>query len=380
MGLLEKMNSFLKKKPTKAEQERMDKKKVDGDRARMEDFRARIDAAGAFPARGRFSEEETAELRRYFYTTSECAKSISAVGFDVTGIDAKISGLITVLERAMKEGGSRETILRCFQGIGYGILNGHGTISENMDESDIVRRRVDGVDRYLRIAQQSFEIDQMKKDMDRKIDQKRQRELEFEETRKKLQAMIDEHPSVYYQVKEMTPTEMDTATGETKAMAGVMKRAIDLKKTINQTDLIIGQRNQNIYAVESANNSLFLQLQSWESEIDEQSIADIIRLGQEFERSLLKEQQMIGKLNDAYDAFDKAISYTLAGKKEKEWEIAVEREYSELLERMALDEARDEAGRQRYEAEQEALRLEAEKQAQEELGNETQSNGEMLYY
>ena len=44
MGILDKMRSFLKRKPTQAELDRLDKKKVEGDRGRMEDLRARLDA------------------------------------------------------------------------------------------------------------------------------------------------------------------------------------------------------------------------------------------------------------------------------------------------------------------------------------------------
>ena len=380
MGILDKMRSFLKRKPTQAELDRLDKKKVEGDRGRMEDLRARLDAAAVFPRGRQFSPEDEEEIRNLFRNASECIKNVPAVGFDVSGIDRNVAGIVTILERAVKEGGSAETVKRCFQGIAYGIINGHGAISENAIESEVVRRRTDMTDRYLRIAQAAFEIDQKQKDVDRKQDQKRQRRLEQEDVEKDLQVMISEHPATYYKLREMTPTERDEVTGETKAMAGMMDRAVQLEKAIRQLDLLIGQRQQDIYTLESLNNTLNAQLQSWENEVDQQTIADVQRLSKEFEFNLLKEKEMISSINNAMEEFDIAINYELAGKDEKEREIAAMEEYQQMKEKQLLNAANDEAAGQRYQQEQEMLQRQAQEQAQEQMSSNTQSNSAGVYY
>lgn len=380
MGILEKMKSFLKKKPTQAELERMDKKKVELDRGRMESIRARLEAAAAFPRGRYFSPEDEAEIRELFRSAADCAKNAPVVGFDTTGIDTKISGIVTILERAVKEGGSVDTIKRCFQGIAYGIINAHGPISENAIEADVVRKRDSMTDRYLRIAQASFEIDQKQKDVDRKQDEKRQRKLEQEAVETDLQAAIDEHPSVYYEIKDMTPTERSTVTGDALTMAGLMDRAVKLDKAIRHLDLLIGQRQQDIYTLESMNNTLSVQLQRWENEVDSQTIADVERLSKEFEFDLLKQKQMIKDIDNTMDRFDIALNDLLGGKDAKIEIIQTMEDYNQMKQDQLEKQANDAAGRQRYEAEQEALRQEAEQQANEQMSVNTQKQNAGVYY
>ncbi len=378
MELLDKMKSFLKKKPTKAELERIDKKKVDADRARMEDLRARLDAAGAFPPSANMTDEEKQNIRQYFNHTAACAKDVSAAAFDVTAIDKNIAGIMTILERAMKEGGSRETILRCFQGISYGILDGHSPISENAIESDIVERRTNGVDRYLRIAQYSFEIDQKKKDVDRMKDQKRKLDLQFEEAKDALQEMIREHPQTWYDLKELTPLERDAVTGTMKIMAAKQAEAVHLKKNANQLDLMIGQSMESIAALEAQTNTMFIQQKNWESEIDEMSLADVLRLNEVFKKQMLQEEEIVRKLNDASETMDAMFHELLGGRSVKERIIKTNVEYQELMESLELEKARKDAGRIRYEQEQEELRLKAEQEAADQLAKQG-NDSEVLY-
>ena len=379
MGLKEKLDSLFKKQPSPAELERMDKKKIDTDRARTEDLRARIDAASAFVTALGLPEEESAEIRKFYRQTSECMREIAPTSFDVSGIDRYVDGIVTVLERAMKDGGSRETIMRCFQGIVYGVLNGHSPISPNVSETDIIRRREDMTDRYLRIAQYSFEIDQMNKDVGRKRDQRRQRELEADDTKKKLQEMINEHPSAWYDLQEMTPTQRSEVTGVAKEMAGLMQKGTDQRKNIRQIDLLIGEREETIHAIEAQNSALFLQLQNWESEIDEQSLAEVLRLQKEFERDILNERKVINGLRDAYDKFDKAVEALMAGTDEKQRMISVYRDYDEMNRKLEEMEARDEAGKQRLAQDQAARLKEAREKANEEMNN-SQTDSQEVYY
>lgn len=378
MELLDKMKSFLKKEPTKAELERIDKKKVDADRTRMEDLRARLDAAGAFAPSANMTDEDKQKIRQYFNHTAACAKDVSAAAFDVTAIDKNIAGIMTILERAMKEGGSLETILRCFQGLSYGILDAHNPISENAIESDIVERRVNGVDRYLRIAQYSFEADQKKKDVDRMKDQKRKLDLQFEESRNDLQELIREHPQTWYDLQELTPLERDTVTGTMKIMAAKQAEAVNRKKSANHLDLMIGQSLETIVAFEAQINTMFIQQKNWESEIDEMSVADVLRLNEAFKKQMLREDAVLRKLNDAFETMDAMFKEVLGGRNEKEHIIKTNVEYGEMEENLELEKARDNAGRIRYEKEQEEKRLKAEQEAAEQLA-EQGNDSEMLY-
>ena len=381
MGIiLEKMKNFLKKKPTKAELERMDKRKVEADRGRMEDIHARLEAAAAFPRGRYFKPEDEQEIRELFRSAADCVKNAPVVGFDVSAIDSKLSGIVTILERAVKEGGSVETIKRCFQGIAYSVINAHGPISENAIEPDVIRKRDDMADRYLRIAQASFEIDQKQKDVDRKQDEKRQRRLEQEAVETDLQEAIDEHPSVYFEIRDMTPTERSTITGDALAMAGLMDRAVKLEKAIRHLDLLIGTRQQDIYVLESMNNTLSAQLQRWENEVDTQTIADVERLSKAFEFDLQAQKKMMQDIDNTMERFDHALNDLLGGKDVKTQMIETIEEYTQMKEEREERIANDEAGRQRYEMEQAELKQQAEQQANEQMSANTQKQSAQVYY
>lgn len=299
------------------------------------------------------------------------------VPFRVEGIDKCTADTMSILENAMKNGGSYKTILRCFQGIAYGIQNAHEPIPEHAVETDVVNRRENVAAQYFRLAQLSYEIDTLYKEIDKKKDQKRSLELKLEETQKALQDLIEAHPRAWYDLQEMSPNEADAATGETKEMAGLQKRAVDIQKSINQTKLLIGQRQQEVYSLESSCSSLFLQISNREPQIDDLSVAEILRLQKEFEKEMLQDQKRIKELNNAFDAFDKAISYILAGREEREWEIGVWREYQNMVKQLQQDQNRDEEGRIRYKQEQEERRLEEEKQKNQRQQDMIQKQSEL---
>ena len=370
MGLLEKMASFVKKQPTKAELERMDKKKIDGDRARMEDLRARVEAAGAFAPSAKMEPEDVEEIKRYFQAISGYMKNTSATAFDVTGVDKYMADIISVLERAMKESGSKKTIMRCFQGVSFAVLNARNPIPENAIEADLVKRREDFTSRYLQLAMLSLEKDQMLRDVDRKRDQKRQVELHFDEEDAKLDKMLDEHPGAREQLKKITPGSQDQLTGDMKLMASQMMQVVDLSKRKRQIDLLIGDEMERVSAVESAINDLILQQESWESSIDQQSLAEITRLNQEFKRRLLAEREQMERLRGVSDDFNLAIEAVLAEDPDARMRVAeAEIKYKKMMDEKKKQEEADRAARerQRQKQEEERQRILAEQESEGQI-------------
>ncbi|MBR2189811.1 MAG: hypothetical protein IJ860_10480 [Eubacterium sp.] len=370
MGLLEKMASFVKKQPTKAELERMDKKKIDGDRARMEDLRARVEAAGAFAPSAKMEPEDVEEIKRYFQAISGYMKNTSATAFDVTGVDKYMADIISVLERAMKESGSKKTIMRCFQGVSFAVLNARNPIPENAIEADLVKRREDFTSRYLQLAMLSLEKDQMLRDVDRKRDQKRQVELHFDEEDAKLDKMLDEHPGAREQLKKITPGSQDQLTGDMKLMASQMMLVVDLSKRKRQIDLLIGDEMERVSAVESAINDLILQQESWESSIDQQSLAEITRLNQEFKRRLLAEREQMERLRGVSDDFNLAIEAVLAEDPDARMRVAeAEIKYKKMMDEKKKQEEADRAARerQRQKQEEERQRILAEQESEGQI-------------
>ncbi len=343
----------------------MDKQKADADRGRMEDFRARLDSAAAFVS-GHFPEEDAARIRMLLISTAESTKNVSVSSFDVTGIDRRIDDILQKTEKIIQNGGSSETVLRSLQGIAYGILNGHGAISSTANVSDVLRNRETMLDRYLQSVSYSFDIDRKKMDIRRLEEAKQEKELEYQKAMDELQKMIDSDHKTYYQIEGMLPSQLDQVTGASKAMATQMSKTVKLNKNIRQIDLAIGQKQQEINTLEDNCNGLFLQLSSWEPEVDEQSAEEMNRLTEEFNRELLKQKEIMKKMENASDVLDKAINQIFAGQDEIETEISAYEKFQKMKRRQELDAQKEKEAGLRYAKEQEEKKLEAEKQESEE--------------
>ena len=358
MELFEKIANFLKKKPSKAELERISKQKADKDRARMEDIRSRITAAGAGVSKLKLDPDDEAEIRRYFAQVAQCADNVGVQGFDVEKIDRYISGIVNVLERAVRENGSKETLLRCFQGIVYGLINAHSDIAETADELDIVRRREEMTDRYLRIAQFSLEIDKQRAEVSRLQEKQKLINEQYEAAFAELQKLIDENASVWSRLQELIPSERDQLDGTAKVMHASEQRTINLNHTDRNLSLMIGHRTTQIVALENTANQISMQLQSWESNIDEKTMADVIELSEAFKRDIVAGQKQIDDLNRDAEKANKILDEALLSNSVIEDMIVTQHKYEEMLADKQRKEQEDIAGRTRLLKE----RLEKEKE------------------
>ena len=381
MEFFDKIANFLKKKPSKAELERISKQKADKDRARMEDIKARIIAAGAGVSKMGLDPDDEAEIRRYFGQVAQCADNVSVQSFDVERIDRYISGIVDVLERTVREHGSKETLLRCFQGIVYGLINAHGDISETADELDIVRRREEMTDRYLQIAKFSLEIDKQRAEVDRLREKKRLINEEYEAAYAELQKQIEENASVWFKLQEMVPSERDQLDGEAKVMHANEQRTINLNFTDHNLSLMIGHRSTQIVALENQANQIAMQLQSWESNIDEKTMADVLALSESFKRDIVNGQKQIDDLNKNAEKTNKMLEEALLSNSVVEQMIVTQQKYEEMLAKKQKKEQEDIEGKTRLLKE----RLEQEKemnrilQEQEELLRQEEAGQMSLY-
>ena len=368
MGMLEKASDLFRKKPTKAEQERIDKKKVDADRARMEDIRARLDAIVIRPNEG-ITEEDAKEIRRTFFQLSEAAKNAGAVGFPVETIDRHISGMVTVLEKAKDSGGSYKTIMRCLQGITYGIRIGHAPCSENVPQEEIVRERENTAERYLLISQNSLDIDHLNKDIEKKKAQKKQRENEFGDVVRQAKESQLAHPKAWEDLRKLTPSEKDRLTGTMKTIASLEKKGIDLRMIIEDYDVMIGHSQEMADTMETSISALYLQQKNWESELGSTSSETIGKLGDEFKRELLRQKDALKRMDASSVRINDVINAAVAGNEDKEIVINNHERFQEVLREMEEEKRQEEAARLAYEQRQEALRAEAQNEQQGMITN-----------
>ncbi|MDO5475654.1 MAG: hypothetical protein Q4F43_00900 [Eubacteriales bacterium] len=361
------MDLFGKKK-TKAAIDREQKEKVDLDRAHSQQIKQELNEIRMMPYRTDLAMEEINQFDSLLAQAATIADQLPPVAFDVTGIDKEILGIIEVLRHTKEDGGSRETMKRCLTGIAYGLKHGHREIPSHANAESVVNRREGQLKRYKDIVLMSAEIDKNYLEIAKRSTEKKNREGELQDAKDKLNKLVDESPAVYYKVRSLTPDERTTLTGEDYNMAAAMSSVVNRTREINHLNLLIGNSRSDIETLQTSVNSLVVQLENWERNIDEATIADIQRLTKDFEHHRLEQQQFMKKLNESTAELDSAFRALYNTLEAKEEVVTISEEYDKILRDAEKKALEDERGRMRLEEERKILN-EAQQNAAEK--NET---------
>ncbi|MBQ9155526.1 MAG: hypothetical protein IJ137_01950 [Eubacterium sp.] len=337
---------FSKKNETKAAIDRQEKIKVDEDRTRIQGIRVKLETLKLLPYGSQIQPEDIPTLNGCFDETIRRTDRLIPVHFDVTAIDQYMDGIVDVLRLTKDENGTKETMLRCFAGLGYGLMHGHKEVPANAVEAEVVRRRNDMMSRYLQLCTGSYEIDKLRGEIEKKQIEKGKRQKMYEASRQELQDMIDAHPSIWHKVHTMTADERTKLSGQEQIMAAKMNESIERRRVVDQIEKQIGQCSRDIVTIESMTSAMAVTLKSWENNIDEQSMAEIHRLTEAYVKDELAKQKIMKGLEVSVDELDKAIDRLYAGQDAKEWVIEVTEKFDSMVNREKQQEIEDEKGRE----------------------------------
>ncbi len=342
------------RKETKAETERKAKQKVDADRGRTEDFRSRLESIffTDMVQKKKITAEEADTLRRLQIGTVQKAASVSAVPFDVTAIDNKVSELTGILEETVKGAGSFKTVLRCFQGIAYGLMNAREPIPAGTNSEEVLETRENILSIYSLIAGQSLTIDKNREKIVQTEEKEKHLELEQDRKKTEFKQMVKENPKVYFRLKDLTPGERDSVTGDMRQMADAQKQIIYVAREIENTKQNIGKISSVITELEHTIEQLNIQMSQMDSVISYQNMAEIQRLTKVFQQQLQNDEERIEQLRKENDTLDKAIDIVLAGAKTKEDLITTGRLFDDLMDKEVNDQIEDEQARKRLDQEE----------------------------
>ena len=147
-----------------------------------------------------------------------------------------------------------------------------------------------------------------------------------------VQQMVNDRPSIWNKLKTMTSDERTKLTGEEHLMAAAMDDVINTQKSLENVMKQIGSLKLDIVDVEQSNRTIYDQVRSWESNIDENTVAEIRRQTQEFEKEELKRKARMESLRATIDEMNYAIDRLYAGADTKERLAAINDEYEERME------------------------------------------------
>lgn len=361
------MFEIFKKNKSEAEQEREWKKKADQDRARTQKIKEDLEIIQTMPYRADLSMDDIRVFDEYTRQAIKLADELEPVRFPVDQIDQKIGGIVEVLKTSKADGGSKNTLSRCFTGIAYGLSHGHKEIPSHAIEADVIERRVDMLSRYMTLVLQSREIDKYNLEIAKKNAERNKRVEDLEKAEDELDALRENDPGAFEEVVAMVPNERSVLEGVHKTIAAALKAVTDREVEINQNELLIGQMKQYVETLETAVNAMVIQLRTWEPNIDQATILEIQRLTKDFEKDQLKQQQYMDKLDETAAEVDLAINRLFAGLGQKEKMVEIVDRYERMKRRREQRAAADEAGRLKYEAEKAA-------QQQNETGKQVLTN------
>ena len=377
MGLLV---DLFKPEPTRAEKERKQKKKLAAEVESLEDIRRSLQLAKNTPYK---SVKQGPAMERTYVVPLEDQKkheslldqlikktdSMVYVHYNTDKIFSLADDLIEILKKA-KKSGSTETINRCIIAINYALSEGLAAVPKNRNDEEIKKQREDILSAYYQVCNESMVQDNLRTAIEEKEKEKVKKEKELKDAVDDLDMFASTHYAAFQKVKALTPDQRSKLTGTESQIAAKMRKATDRNVELVHIQQRIGQINLDLRNVEHSCNNLFNIIKDLQISVKEEDVQEINRLTREWEKTVRKEQENIGKLREAANEMNIAFDVIYNNRETKEAIIAINDEYENMLYERRVQEAEDKAGAQLYKAEQEAQR----KAIEESVLNEMASN------
>ena len=345
---------LFKPQPTKAEIERQQKKKLAKEVSNLDDIRRSLQLVKNVPYK---SVRKGPALERVYIVSEENqrkhdslldqlikkADSMVYVHYNTDRIFSLTEDLIEILKEAKKSGTS-ETIDRCIMGLNYALSEGLSPVPVNIKEKE--------------------------------KDHKKQ---EFKDAVDDLHSFASTHYAAFQKVKSLTPDQRTKLTGTESQIAAKMRRATDRNIELVHIEQRIGQINLNLADVEHSCKNLLNIINDLKVSVNEDDVEEIERLTKEWEKTVRKEQENIGKLREAANEMNIAFDTIYNSREIKEAIITINDEYDNMMYERTVQEAEDKAGAQLYKAELEKKKQDIEASVYNEMAaNVLQENEEEL--
>lgn len=371
---------LFKPEPTRAEKERKQKKKLAAEVESLEDIRRSLQLAKNTPYK---SVKQGPAMERTYVVPLEDQKkheslldqlikktdSMVYVHYNTDKIFSLADDLIEILKKA-KKSGSTETINRCIIALNYALSEGLAAVPKNRNDEEIKKQREDILSAYYQVCNESMVQDNLRTAIEEKEKEKVRKEKELKDAVDDLDMFASTHYAAFQKVKALTPDQRSKLTGTESQIAAKMRKATDRNVELVHIQQRIGQINLDLTNVEHSCNNLFNIIKDLQISVKEEDVQEINRLTREWEKTVRKEQENIGKLREAANEMNIAFDVIYNNRETKEAIIAINDEYENMLYERRVQEAEDKAGAQLYKAEQEAQR----KAIEESVLNEMASN------
>lgn len=371
---------LFKPEPTRAEKERKQKKKLAAEVESLEDIRRSLQLAKNTPYK---SVKQGPAMERTYVVPLEDQKkheslldqlikktdSMVYVHYNTDKIFSLADDLIEILKKA-KKSGSTETINRCIIALNYALSEGLAAVPKNRNDEEIKKQREDILSAYYQVCNESMVQDNLRTAIEEKEKEKVKKEKELKDAVDDLDMFASTHYAAFQKVKALTPDQRSKLTGTESQIAAKMRKATDRNVELVHIQQRIGQINLDLTNVEHSCNNLFNIIKDLQISVKEEDVQEINRLTREWEKTVRKEQENIGKLREAANEMNIAFDVIYNNRETKEAIIAINDEYENMLYERRVQEAEDKAGAQLYKAEQEAQR----KAIEESVLNEMASN------
>ena len=380
---------LFKPQPTKAEIERQQKKKLAKEVSNLDDIKRSLQlvknvpykSVRKGPAQERVyivSEENQRKHDSLLDQLIKKADSMVYVHYNTDRIFSLTEDLIEILKEAKKRG-TNETIDRCIMGLNYALSEGLSPVPVNKNEEDVKKQREDILSAYYQICSLTLNQDELKNKIEIKEKEKEYKEQEYKDAIEDMHSFAAAHHGAYNKVKVLTPDQRTKLTGIEKQIAAKMQTAINRSIELTHIQQKIGQINLDLAHVEHSCKNLFNIVNDLKISVNEDDVEEIKRLTKEWENTVRKEQESIGKLREAANEMNIAFDTIYNDRSTKETIIAINDEYEKMLYERTVQEAEDKAGAQLYWAELEKKKQDIEASVYNEMAaNVLQENEEEL--
>lgn len=368
---------LFKPEPTRAEKERKQKKKLAAEVESLEDVKRSLQLARNTPYKtvksGPAMErtyvvalEDQRKLDSLLDQLIKKTDSMVYVHYNTDKIFSLTDDLVEILKNAKKNGSTR-TIERCIGAINYALSEGLAAVPRNRKDEEVRQQRENILAAYYQVCNESMIQDNLRNAIEEKEKEKEKKEKELNDAVNDLDLFASTHYAAFQKVKALTPDQRSKLTGTESQVAAKMRRATDRNIELVHIQQRIGQINLDLTNVEHSCNNLFNIIKDLQISVKEEDVEEINRLTKEWEKTVRREQENIGKLREAANEMNIAFDVIYNNRETKEAIITINDEYENMLYERRTQEAEDKAGAQLYKEQQEAQKKAIEESVLNEL-------------
>lgn len=288
---------------------------------------------------GRISQEKMDWYRKTITGLTNQIDRAQVLRLDTSAIDQSVLFLAEYLPDAIRYG-NQETADRILKGLTYGITRGRKDIGEKDMENatTIVDKRLRRLAMYRDIVELSMKIDELGKTLAQQEKTLEKYQADYEQCREDLRKISQRRPDLVRELDELGFGSNQLSAGA-KGIDTARVKVIELSDSIENLSRQKATNEAALQENSSVIRTLEIQMTQADALVDEQTLEDIRKQQETFQREILQLERQIDEMERINKDFTRALDSIYSSPEMVDRIIRHAMEYEALEKREAAKEA-----------------------------------------